>query len=219
MSRQSLLIAFCAGLLASAGCSSEPRLPTDPGPPPPLAPTAPTAPSDPQRRAALALLDAAGVHAGATTSPLTSATYGRQGAWTNGPCDIAGHGSLQASLDGGLPPTSGTFLPTGSHTYVVSFSNCLVDGWAMTLDGVATAAYNAAEWSNVSATVSADSVRGRYLAFLSDLNDVTADGSAVWTSVGSSTARKPRLTPRLLAHVWSTTRRPMWPRLEAVRTR
>ena len=57
----------------------------------------------------------------------------------------------------------------------------------MTLNGVASAAYKAAEWSNVSATVSADSVRGRDLAFLSNLNDVTADGSAVWTSVGSGT--------------------------------
>jgi hypothetical protein len=185
MSRHLLLIAFCAGLLASAGCSSERRLPTDPGPP--LAQTGPTAPSDPQRLAALALLDAAGVHAGVTTSPLTSATVDGKVVWTNGPCDIAEHGSLQASLDGGSAPTSGTLLPTGSHTYVVSFSNCLVDGWAMTLNGVASAAYTAAEWNNVTATVSADSVRGRYLAFLSGLNDVTADGSAVWTSVGSGT--------------------------------
>jgi hypothetical protein len=86
---------------------------------------------------------------------------------------------VQASLDGGVPPSSGTFLPTGSHMYVVSFSNCLVDGWTGTLNGVASAAYDAAEWSNVTVTVSADSVRGRYLHFLSDLNDVTADGSAV----------------------------------------
>jgi hypothetical protein len=45
MSRYLRLIAFCAGVLASAGCSSERRLPTDPGPP--LAPTGPTAPSPP----------------------------------------------------------------------------------------------------------------------------------------------------------------------------
>ena len=95
---------------------------------------------------------------------------------------------MQASLDGGVAPTSGTFLPTGSHTYVVSFSNCLVDGWGHeALNGVASAAYNAAEWSNVTATVSADSVRGQELDFRSELRDVTADGSAVWTRVGSST--------------------------------
>jgi hypothetical protein len=35
--------------------------------------------------------------------------------------------------------------------------------------------------------VSADSVRGKGLAGLSELRDVTADGSAVWRSVGSST--------------------------------
>ena len=185
MLRHVFLIAFCAAVLAVAGCSDERRPPTDPGPP--VVPPGPTAVSDAQRLAALALLDAAGVHAWATTSPLTLATYEGKVNWTNGPCEFEGHGSLEASLDGGLPPASGTFLPTGIHMYVVSFTNCLVDGWAMTLNGVASAAYNAAEWSNVSAAVSADSVRGRYLAFLSQLNDVTADGSAVWTSVGSGT--------------------------------
>ena len=92
---------------------------------------------------------------------------------------------MQASLDGGVAPTSGTFLPTGSHTYVVSFSNCPVNYWggeAFELNGVASAAYNVAEWSNITAMVSADSVRGKELGFLSELNDVTADGSAVWTT-------------------------------------
>jgi len=130
------------------------------------------------------LFDAAIVHAEATTSPLTSATYDGKVNWTNGSCD--GNGSLQASLDGGLSPTSGTFLPAGSHTYVVSFNNCLVDGWAWAMNGVASAAYNAAEWSNVTAAVSADSVRNQGYGFLSVLRDVTADGSAVWTRVGSS---------------------------------
>ena len=177
MSRHLRLMAFCAGLLATAGCSG----PTSPGglpPPPPF-------PPESQRQAALALFDAAGLHAELTTSPLTWATFYGMVHWTNGPCDV---GSLQASLDGGVPPTSGTFLPTGSHTYEVSFSNCLVDGWTTVLNGFASAAYDAAEWSNVTATVSADSVRGRYLNFLSALQDVTAEGSAVWTRVGSSTS-------------------------------
>ena len=185
MLRHLALIAFCAGVLAGAGCSDQRRLPMDPAPPP--TPTGPTTISDPQRLTALALLDAAGVHAWATTSPLTSATYEGKVHWTNGPCDHENNGSLEASLDGGSPPTSGAFLPTGIHMYVVSFNNCLVDGWSMTLNGVASAAYNVAEWSNVSAMVSADSLRGRDLAFLSELHDVTADGSAVWTSVGSGT--------------------------------
>jgi hypothetical protein len=134
------------------------------------------------------LFDAASVHAGMTTSPLSWATTLDGQVWTDGPCDaFDGEGSLRGTLDGGLSPTSGTFLPTGSHTYVVSFSNCLVDGWSTELNGVASAAYNAAEWSNVTATVSADSMRGRGLAVLSALNDATADGSAVWTRVGSST--------------------------------
>ena len=193
MSRHLRLIAFCTGLLACAGCSDERRLPTEPTPPGPTGPTAPSPPqppSEPQRLAALALFDAASVHAGMTTSPLTWATTVDGQVWT-GPCDgFFGEGSLRGSLDGGLSPTSGTFLPTGRHTYVVSFSNCLVDGWSTELNGVASAAYDAAEWSNVTATVSADSMRGRGLAFLSALNDVTADGSAVWTSVGSNSSTK-----------------------------
>jgi hypothetical protein len=134
------------------------------------------------------LFDAAGLHAELTTSPLTWATFEGKVQWTNGPCESDPRGSIEASLDGDVPPTPGTFLPTGSHTYVVSFSKCLVDGWAGTLNGVASTAYNAAEWSNVTATVSADSVRSVYLHQFSDLNDVTADGSAVWTRVGSSSS-------------------------------
>ncbi len=137
-------------------------------------------------------MEAVIVHKGLTTSPLIFATFDGK-VWTDGPCVsvINGipeiYGSLQGSLDGGLPPTSGTFLPTGSHTYVVSFSNCLVDYLSgIELNGVASAAYRATDWSNVTAMVSADSLRGRgELGFFSELYDVTADGSAVWTQVGS----------------------------------
>ena len=128
----------------------------------------------------------ASLHAEATTSPLIYATLNGE-VWTDGPC--VGSGSLQGFLDGGLSPASGTFLPTGSQTYVVSFSNCAATSWGVELHGVASAAYNAAEWSNLTAVVSADSVRGGGLASgqFSDLYEVAADGSAVWTSVGSST--------------------------------
>jgi len=136
------------------------------------------------QRAALALLDAAYIHASIAASPLTWAAPDGRVNWTNGSCD--GNGSLQASLDADVPPASGTVLPTGSHTYVVAFSNCLVDGWSAVLTGSASAAYTVAEWSNVTATVSADSVRGVGLEFLSELSEVTADGSAAWTSSGSS---------------------------------
>jgi hypothetical protein len=196
MSRHLRLIAVCAGLLASAGCSSERRLPTDPTPPGsagPNDPASPQPPSAPQRLAALALFEAVNVHMWLTTSPLTFATEDGKVIWTNGPCvaylngQPQTNGSLQGSLDGSLSPTSGTFLPTGSHMYVVSFSDCLVSYLAGTeLNGVASAAYRATDWSNVAATVSADSVRGQGLALLSELDDVTADGSAVSTSVGSN---------------------------------
>jgi hypothetical protein len=174
-------------VVSTLGCGQPPSAPT---------PTSTPRPGLSQQEAALALLEAASLHAGVTTSPLTWATEeDGEVRWTNGPCDVVEQGSVQASLDGGVSPASGTFLPTGSHTYVVSFSNCLVDGWAGTLNGVASAVYSAADWSHVTATVSADSVRGRGLANL--LRDVTADGSAVWTRVGigSSSTQTTTYTP------------------------
>ena len=178
MSRHLRLIAVCAGLLASAGCS-ERRLPTAP---PPAGPAGLTGPDVPpplpaaQRLAALTLFDAANVHMWLTTSPLTFASWDGQVTSSNGPC-VNANGSLKGTLDGRPSPTAGTFLPTGSHTYGVSFSDCQVDSLSgVELNGVASAAYRAADWSNVAATVSADSVRGRGLGLLSYFYDVTADG-------------------------------------------
>ena len=168
-------------VVITLGCGTTAPTPT----PTPTPTPGPTQPWSASQLAALALFDAASVHRNVTTSPIDWATEVGKG-WTNGPCP-GGSGSLQASLDGGLSPTPGT-LPTGSHTYMVSFSNCLIHslaGWELT--GVASAAYNAADWSNVTATVSAESVRGQMLNFHSALDDVTAAGSAVWTSVGSTT--------------------------------
>jgi len=177
-------------VVITLGCG---KPPTTPSPPPT---TGTTQPRSASQLAALALFEAASLHRLVATSPLTWASQEGKVTWTNGPCDFE-QGSVQASLDGGLAPTSGTFLPTGSHTYVVSFSNCLVNwGEPPLLNGVASAAYNAADWSNVTATVSADSVRGKGMADLSELRDVTADGSAVWTRVGSgSSTRTQTYTP------------------------
>ena len=174
-------------LVIALGCDITPY-PTTPSSTTPTSTPAPgpTPPRSAQELAALALFDAAAVHEAATTAAITWATEGGKVS-TDGPCP-GGIGSLQASLDGGSSPAQGTFLPTGSHTYVVSFSNCLMHhlaGWE--LHGVASAAYNAAEWSNVTATVSADAVRVQTMNFLSDLYDVTAGGSAVWTRMGTST--------------------------------
>jgi len=47
MSRHLRLIAFCAGMLASAGCSNERRLPTDPTRSGPIGPTEPSRPQPP----------------------------------------------------------------------------------------------------------------------------------------------------------------------------
>ena len=189
-------------VVMTLGCDITPfpTTPTTPTPTPTVTPG--PEPSPAQRDAALALFDAASAHAAVTTSPLTSgspfADYGKV-MRANGPCDF-GQGSIQGSLDGGLPPTPGTFLPTGSHTYVVSFSNCLVDpGWGfgdtLELNGVASAAYNVAEWSNITATVSADSVRSKD-TFRS--GDVTAEGSAVWTKSSTTSTYTPAAGSRLV---------------------
>ena len=184
-------------VVVTLGCVPPPPAPTPVGTPTSTPAPAPE-PSAAQRNAALALFDAAAVHAAVTTFPLYYGTDYGKAMWTNGPCDF-GQGSMQGSVDGGVAPTPGTFLPTGSHTYVVSFSNCLVNWWGnetLELNGVASAAYNAAEWRNITATVSADSVRGKDMAtgWSALSNDVTADGSAVWTSVGSG-AKTTTYTP------------------------
>jgi len=188
--------------VVTLGCDITPFPTTTTTTPTPAATPGPE-PSAAQRLAALALFDAASVHAATTTTLLSYGTDRGKVVWTNGPCAF-GQGSMQGSLDGGLSPAAGTFLPTGSHTYVVSFSNCPVNYWgneAFELHGVASAAYNVAEWGNITAMVSADSVRGKDLnsGWTGLSNDVTADGSAVWTrSSNDSTTYTPAAGSRLV---------------------
>jgi hypothetical protein len=108
---------------------------------------------------------------------------------------------MQALLDGG-PVTAGT-LPAGSHTFAVTFANCRVDGLVGTsLNGAASAAYTGADLNDVTALVSAKSMRGTALALRSGLDDVTADGSATWrrvkTDAGSTTTYTPTVGSRLV---------------------
>jgi hypothetical protein len=189
-------------VVMTLGCDIAP-FPRSPTTTPTPTATAGPEPSAAQRNAALALFDAAAVHAFATTSPLTmyGTDYGKV-MWANGPCDFE-QGSMQGSLEGGVPPAPGTFLPTGSHTYVVTFRNCPVNYWgydAFELNGVASAAYNVAEWRNITATVSADSLRGTELptGWSQLASDVTADGSAVWTRSNDSTTYTPAAGSRLV---------------------
>ena len=197
LARVGMAIVAVSGVI-TLGCGKPPSAPSPsqmppPPPPPPFDLDAQSA----QQRAAFALFVAAGVHAGATTSAITLATEGGK-VWTDGPCAFEG-GSMRASLDGGLPPPKGTFLPTGSHTYEVSFSKCDL-GWGgeIGLNGVASAAYNAATWSNVTATVSADSVRAYGLDYQGVLLDVTAHGSAVWTESSNGSTYTPATGSRLV---------------------
>src|SRR5678815_4583394 len=84
-----------ASVVITLGCGKSPG-----GPSPP--PTPGVQPLSASQRA-LALFEAASLHAGATTSSLTWVT-GEDGRvrWTNGPCDDPRQGSVQGSLDGGV---------------------------------------------------------------------------------------------------------------------
>jgi hypothetical protein len=81
-------------VVITLGCGKSPSAPS---PPPGLQP------SSASQRAALALFEAASLHAGVATSPLTWVT-GEDGEvrWTNGPCDDPKQGSVQGFLDGGV---------------------------------------------------------------------------------------------------------------------
>jgi hypothetical protein len=141
-----------------------------------------------------------------TASPLVYAVLYRDEVWTSGPCS-QGDGLLQTSLDG-VSPAKGKVLPPGSHTFAVTFANCLVDGLVgVSLNGAASAAYASTDPNNLTALVSVNSMRGTgSLGFRSDINDVTADGSGTWTRARRDTGRStttysPTVGSRLLNNV------------------
>jgi hypothetical protein len=93
-------------------------------------------------------------------------------------------------------------LPAGTHTYAVTFSNCLVDGLAgTTLDGTTSIAYTGADLYHLTAVISVNSMRGKLVAYRSDLYDVTANGSGTW-------ARESTGTPWTTTFVSTTTYTP-----------
>jgi hypothetical protein len=174
-------------------------------------PATPPPPSEPPVAsqldgAALRLYESAAVHAFLTAAPLVYAVFDDHSVWS-GPCAL-GYGSLQGSIDGS-PAARGTVLPTGSHTYVVTFADCTVDGLVgIALNGTASAAYTSTDLNDIELTETS-AVRLRawgswgYPAFRSDLYDVTVDGSGTWTRVrtgaptSSSTASSTIYTPTI----------------------
>ena len=109
---------------------------------------------------------------------------------------------MLASLDQGEPVSAG-ILPAGGHTFAVTFTNCLVDGLARTsLNGTASAVYTGVDLSDVTALVSASTMRGTGLAFRSGLDDATSDGSGTWrraaTGAGATTTYTPTAGSRLV---------------------
>ena len=139
------------------------------------------------------------MHAALTASALEYGTIDYR-VWPAGAC-VFGGGSRLASLDEGSV-SAGT-LPAGSHTFAVTFTNCLVDGLASTsLNGTASAVYTGVDMSDVTALVSTSPTRGTGLAFRSGLDDATSDGSGTWrrvtTGAGATTTYTPTAGSRLV---------------------
>lgn len=191
-----VLLTLLIATAAAGGCSDDSPSSGSMTPPPAASPT-PT--SAPDSNTVYNLLESGRVLALLAASPLEFATLDYS-VWTTGPC-IFGGGSLLGSLDGASVPTGP--LPAGTHSFEVTFNNCLVDGLVGTsLSGTATAAYTSVALSDVTALVSASSTRGTLLALRSGLHDVTADGSGTWrrvvTGTGSTTTFTPTAGSRLV---------------------
>ena len=108
--------------------------------------------------------------------------------WTTGPCAV--WGQVQASLDGAPAPA---VLPTGSHTFAVTFTDDCTVGDVMAGEGLAgtiSATYVTTDWNELTAVVSADSMS---VVCCSGGYDFTANGGGMWTR--SRTARTMTYTP------------------------
>lgn len=178
-----------AGLLVACGGGSVmPETVVQPAAPAPAAAPQVGQPAEGSRATAVALFEAAAVHSFLTSQPIFY-TDGRTApsVETSGAC-IGGNGSKLVSLDGAAPPAD-TSLPTGSHVYAVTYSNCSVDGLVgIDMSGTSTVSYSTSNWSDVSWQVAASATRGvGSIAFYSSaMRDVTASGSGTWRTVGSN---------------------------------
>jgi hypothetical protein len=181
---------LCGGLVAACGGGSDVAAPA-----PQAAPPAPAIPQNSE--AAFAVFEAAQVHASMTASPFmwTDAGSAAPTGFASGACRMGG--STQVAIDGASPRPD-ALLPTGSHTYAVTFSNCVVDGLVgIVLNGTATAVYSTADWSDVTAQVNVGSMRGTgSLGFHSSaMSDVSARGSGTWRTIRTASGGSTTYTP------------------------
>jgi hypothetical protein len=181
---------LCGGMVAACGGGSDVAAPA-----PQAAPPAPAIPQNSE--AAFAVFEAAQVHASMTASPFmwTNAGSAAPTGFASGACQMGG--STQVALDGASPRPD-ALLPTGSHTYAVTFSNCVVDGLVgIVLNGTATAVYSTTDWSDVTARVDVGSMRGTgSLGFHSSaMSDVSARGSGTWRTTATSSSVSSTYTP------------------------
>jgi hypothetical protein len=127
------------------------------------------------------MYESAAVHARLAASPFNYTLFDDDTLWTFSGC-------VQLSLDGSPVTNRGMVLPTGSHTFGARFPGCTVDFLVGTsLNGSGAAEYTTVDLDNVTALVSANSLRGRLAVYRSDLHDVTADGSGTWTRARAGT--------------------------------
>jgi hypothetical protein len=148
--------------------------------------------------AALKLYASASVHAFVAALPFVEALYWRS-VWTNGPCPWGG--AMEVFLDG-IAPAPGTMLAPGSHTLAVNYAHCQIygGGWEpqTLLNGAASATYTTTDLNDLPVLVSLNSVQvtGDGVV-LSDLYDVTADGSGTWRRLRTDTSETTTYTPAI----------------------
>jgi hypothetical protein len=191
LSRKALsTLLMAAAAVSGCGSGSSPTAAVNQ----PAATTPPptTAPPSTDTDTVLSLYESAWLQASLTASALEYGTMNYQ-VRTTGAC-VFGSGSMGATLDGG--PVIAGLLPAESHTFEVTFRDCLVDGLAsISLNGTASAVYTSVDLTDVTAMVSTSSIRGTGLALRSSLWDVASEGSGTWRRLTNSGFTTTTYTP------------------------
>lgn len=172
---RSIFAGALIGTLAACGGSDDSPPPPPPAPPPPA--PAPIDPLAQQRSVAFAEaplafneMTAASVFFGTDEAVKVLAS-----------ADICSTGSASVSLDGAAVAV-GTLLPTGSHVFAGTFSNCRTF-FDTTLTGNSTYAYSAPNTilTNITATATASAMRRLATTAAGEAVDWTGTGSGVYT--------------------------------------
>jgi len=169
-SRALSVAAVCAATACGGGGGSTPVLnPTSRAAPAP----APADPAAEQRAAALAIYESGHV----ATSLVQSLFWSLGDRAAEGRCYLGGGRDLE--VDG----SPADVLSAGSHSFSAAFAHCTVDGLVgTTLNGSVAGSYAKAGDYDHTLQVDAQAMSTTHAALVSDLHDVTADGSLTVTS-------------------------------------